>query len=118
MKLNSEPIVATTCFQDIGADRMQDNIYRLCYSGSTETLDTYTMSSYRASQGLPYISIPLAHTVNIDPRRIYAANDASVGDLDGDGEYEIVLKRLLDDATGEYTCCRYGSDALYVVGSV
>mgnify|MGYP003092584645 FL=1 len=101
VKLNSEPIVATTCFQDIGADRMQDNIYRLCYSGSTETLDTYTMSSYRASQGLPYISIPLAHTVNIDPRRIYAANDASVGDLDGDGEYEIVLKRLLDDATGE-----------------
>ena len=39
--------------------------------------------------------------MNIDPRRIYAANDASVGDLDGDGEYEIVLKRLLDDATGE-----------------
>lgn len=100
VKLNSEPIVAATCFQDAEADRTQDNTYRLCYSGSTEILDTYTMSSFRASQGLPYISIPLANTMDIDSRWIYAANDASVGDLDGDGEYEIVLKRLLDGVVG------------------
>lgn len=29
----------------------------------------------------------------------YNINDASVGDLDGDGEYEIVVKRLANDAT-------------------
>lgn len=28
-----------------------------------------------------------------DPSLVYQANDAAVGDLDGDGEYEIVLKR-------------------------
>ena len=43
-----------------------------------------------------YISIPLskpADGVAPDGRRYtYSANDASVGDVDGDGEYEIILK--------------------------
>lgn len=43
-----------------------------------------------------YISIPLskpADGVTPDGRRYtYSANDASVGDVDGDGEYEIILK--------------------------
>ncbi|HEY0550769.1 MAG TPA: hypothetical protein VGF13_14280 [Verrucomicrobiae bacterium] len=34
----------------------------------------------------PYLSVPL----KLPPG--YSANDGSVGDLDGDGEYEIVLK--------------------------
>ncbi len=44
----------------------------------------------------PYISIPLDKPANfVDPNGNsypYTANDASVGDLDGDGEYEIILR--------------------------
>lgn len=99
VKLNGDPIIGSTNFQDTEADRTVDNTYRLCYSGDTETLDTYTMPARRASDGLPYISIPLASTTDVDPTRIYAANDASVGDLDGDGKYEIILKRLVAGAS-------------------
>jgi rhamnogalacturonan endolyase len=37
----------------------------------------------------------------------YEINDASVGDLDGDGEYEIVIKRLSVDATPSATTYHY-----------
>lgn len=37
----------------------------------------------------------------------YEINDASVGDLDGDGEYEIVVKRLSIDATPAATTYHY-----------
>ena len=95
VKLNEEPITLSTNFQDITADRNKDNTYRLCFAGSDETLDTYTITAVQASAGLPYISIPLAGTTGISSEYYYDANDASVGDLDGDGVYEIVLKRLL-----------------------
>ena len=107
VKLNQEPINHSTNFQDIHADRSVNNTYRLTYSGGETTLDSYTLTAQRASQGLPYVSIPLQSTVNIAAGLVYAANDASVGDLDGDGKLEIVLKRLVvhptssdDDETG------------------
>ena len=108
VKLNEEPITLSTNFQDITADRNKDNTYRLCFAGSDETLDTYTITAAQASAGLPYISIPLAGTTGISSEYYYDANDASVGDLDGDGKLEIVLKRLVvhpasssdDDETG------------------
>jgi len=37
----------------------------------------------------------------------YNLNDASVGDLDGDGEYEIVIKRLANDETAGSTNYHY-----------
>lgn len=95
VKLNTVPIANCTNFSDADADRNIDNTYRLCYAGSDETLETYTITAAQASQGLPYISIPLANTTGIHPVYGYAANDASVGDLDGDGYPEIILKRLV-----------------------
>lgn len=55
VKLNEEPITLSTNFQDITADRNKDNTYRLCFAGSDETLDTYTITAVQASAGLPYI---------------------------------------------------------------
>ena len=52
--------------------------------------------SYTPGQLKPYLTIPLdkpADGTTPDGRRYtYSANDASVGDVDGDGEYEIILK--------------------------
>lgn len=95
VKLNQEPISKSTCFQDAAANRSVDNTYKLCFAGSTEVLDTYTLPSSRSSAGLPYISIPIISSTDISAIHSYQANDISVGDLDGDGVYEIVLKRLL-----------------------
>lgn len=90
-KLNSRPVKSTTQFVDK-------------YSGSGEA--TYTVKSRNkkesASYTLPhdapcgYINIPLDTPVRgVDPfgtEYTYLANDASVGDVDGDGNYEIILK--------------------------
>ncbi|MET0355307.1 MAG: rhamnogalacturonan lyase [Cellvibrio sp.] len=59
----------------------------------------------------PYLSIPItapADDVTPDGQTYsYTANDASVGDLDGDGQYEIILKweptNAKDNSQGGYT---------------
>lgn len=105
VKINEEPIAATN-FLDLNISGSGDAVYRLTYSGSDNTLATYTMNEAQLSGKLPYISIPLADTQNVcsvEGMR-YEANDASVGDLDGDGTIEIIVKRLLahdgNDGTG------------------
>ena len=94
-----------TCYQDGSASKTADNIYRLTYTGSTETLSTFTLTKNQVAGGQPYISIPLADTKDVyedTSKIVYTANDVSVGDLDGDGEFEIVVKRLqsVKDADG------------------
>ena len=86
-----------TCYQDATASKTADNHYRLTYAGSTETLSSFTLMKAQVSGGLPYISIPLADTKDVyedTSKIVYTANDVSVGDLDGDGQFEIVVKRL------------------------
>lgn len=99
IKLNETPITKSTCFQDVTADLSTDNTYRLTYSDRNETLGIYTIKASQASKGLPYLSIPLESTGDIDAKYVYRANDASIGDLDGDGKNEIVLKRVLDSGS-------------------
>jgi rhamnogalacturonan endolyase len=43
----------------------------------------------------PYLVIPMRQVLG-DGEWAYAPNDASVGDLNGDGEYELVIKRERD----------------------
>ncbi len=101
VKLNETPIVNSTNFQDVTANRNIDNTYLLKLSDSQEVLDTYTIKAQQSSNGLPYISIPLRNTLNIHSVFPYKANDISIGDLDGDGRYEIILKRLIETNDGE-----------------
>ena len=68
----------------------------------------YTMSKEQMLEKRPYISIPLqsADDCSDYPSEFkYQANDCSVGDLDGDGQMEVVVKRLLTyyDADGNVT---------------
>lgn len=97
VKLNSAPITGKSNWQDKTADRTKTNAYRLTLSGSSETVGQYTMPAAQASAGLPYIQIDLKGTKDVCALDTiwYEANDVSVGDLDGDGVHEIVVKRLL-----------------------
>lgn len=78
-----------------------DIYYRLTY-GDQKTADNYIgeykMTQEQAKAKVPYISIPLKSTedcTSYTDEFKYQANDCSVGDLDGDGQMEIVVKRLL-----------------------
>ena len=97
--------IRATCYQDLKLDKKyytRDVTYRLTYTGSDETLSTFTFKKdlKQLSSGLPYISIPLKSTEDVyaGTDLEYQANDVNVGDLDGDGEFEIVVKRLQSPA--------------------
>ena len=107
VKLNEEPILATNFIDlTLPLSEAADASYRLTYSGSEQTIGSYTIAGEQIKGKLPYISIPLAETNSVCSLEgvSYQANDISVGDLDGDGKLDIVVKRLLaygdSDGTG------------------
>ena len=71
-------------------------------------LDSFLVDERIWQDKLPYLSIPLQSTEDVselvDVIR-YQANDMTVGDLDGDGVMEVIVKRLLTvyDANGNIT---------------
>ena len=96
-KLNASPITGT-CYQD-NTVLTSGVIYYLVPAGgdkNNDVMSTFTMQKEQLVDGLPYISIPLQSTEDVCdlPEIKYQANDCSVGDLDGDGQMEIVVKRL------------------------
>ncbi len=90
-QINKHPLKDATFFQDT-------------YAGTEPVLYTVkaregkTESSYRLPANAPsgYLNIPLNRpeggTTPAGQKYFYAPNDASIGDVDGDGEYEIILK--------------------------
>ena len=105
-----------TCFQDGSASKTSDNHYRLTYADSDSTLAAFTLTRQQVSGGLPYISIPLKDTKDVyenTDKIVYTANDVSVGDLDGDGEFEIIVKRLQSVKDDSGNIVSDGSGASY-----
>ena len=113
-KLKNKGIKAT-CYQHAALSASsipKDSVwYRLTYADAAsadEYIASYAMSKAQAAGKLPYIEIPLQPTDDCTdyPNLFkYQANDCSVGDLDGDGRMEIVVKRLLTyyNSAGEIT---------------
>ncbi len=86
MKLNRAPIDEVTSFIDATADLTKANAYfvRPLVKGREQTASqSFTLPANSTAR--QYLSIPLQTPTG------YTPNDASAGDLDGDGEYEIVL---------------------------
>jgi rhamnogalacturonan endolyase len=67
-----------------------DGVERAAVAGSEESL-TFSAEIAASSRDVP-LQIPAGGTTPSGESYTYTANDASVGDLDGDGQYEIVLK--------------------------
>jgi len=94
-RLNRQPITGATFLKAKATGK--DTAYRVAtVDGGQESGrkdGAFTLSTHADGQ---YVSIPLdrpAEGVTPDGQRYrYSANDASVGDVDGDGEYEIILK--------------------------
>ncbi len=89
VRLNDEPLAKGTNFIDRRADPGQTNTWfvRPVLNGlEQEASSTYLLAAN--SPVRPYLSILLKTPDG------YTPNDASVGDLDGDGEYEIVLHQV------------------------
>jgi rhamnogalacturonan endolyase len=101
VKVNGNPITNKTCFSDVGADLSRANSYfvRAVVDGlELDPSDAYVLPANASEE--QYISIPLRTPTG------YTPNDASVGDLDGDGEYEIVLHQTgasSDNASSGFT---------------
>ncbi len=77
-------------------------------------LDSVVIDSRLYSEKLPYLSIPLKSTEDVCSQTTYIkyqANDCSVGDLDGDGEMEVVVKRLLSVYNDNGECISDGTGA-------
>lgn len=92
VKLNLLPIEQTSDFVDKDVDFSKDNTWIL-KDNENNILSAYKISANQLSQ--PYLAIPIQSPpggiIDGNPYE-YTANDASIGDLDGDGEYEIILK--------------------------
>ena len=98
VKINKQPIKNSTNFQvpDQFVAASTDNSYQLRYTGSREEIDTYTLPAVQLADKRPYISIFLKETASdsrINDAEEYIINDGGVADLDGDGQYEILVVR-------------------------
>lgn len=82
-KLNKKPLLNETNFLDKTADKGKSYTYFVKSNTQHQVVDQ-DFAKYTANQK-PYFSIPLKTPAG------YTPNDASIADLDGDGEYEIIL---------------------------
>jgi rhamnogalacturonan endolyase len=81
-KITSTPVTASTNYLDAGAAAGAVYTVRAVVNGAEQAASP---ASLNFANG--YLDVPIS-----PPSSIYSANDASVGDVDGDGQYEIILK--------------------------
>ena len=91
VKINQKPLTKSTFYLDTTSlflDHIKE--YILKNASNHKLLARYKVT--RNNFEKPYLSIPIK-AVPGDSLWRYSPNDATIGDLDGDGEYEITLKR-------------------------
>ncbi|WP_091018513.1 MULTISPECIES: rhamnogalacturonan lyase [Paenibacillus] len=90
-KVNASPITNSTNLQDASGTSSSKYTVRAVVSGTEQAA-----SAVASVWGNNYLSVPLSvpagGTTPDGVAYTYSANDASAGDLDGDGEYELIVK--------------------------
>jgi len=90
-KVNAMPITNSTNLQDASGTSSSKYTVRAVVSGTEQAA-----SAAASVWGNNYLSVPLSvpagGTTPDGVAYTYSANDASAGDLDGDGEYELIVK--------------------------
>ncbi len=89
--MTGAPVPAGTNWTDRGAPAAATYAVRPVLAGVEALAADPPVQTFAAGQDVP-IQVPSGGTTPDGVSYTYAANDASVGDLDGDGSYEIVLK--------------------------
>ncbi|GAB3932689.1 rhamnogalacturonan lyase [Kribbella albertanoniae] len=103
VKVNKAPVSGATSFVDTGAPTGAKYVVRAVADGVERASkfaaeDSLTLNAVPGEAGIMASSrdvplqIPPGGRTPSGENYTYTANDASVGDLDGDGQYEIVLK--------------------------
>lgn len=105
VKITPAPIATTTDYVDSSADLAQANTYSVRpVRGGVEQAASAGATLPANAVVQQFLTVPLKRpaggTVDVPPgaptmNYTYSPNDASVGDLDGDGAYEVVLKSWL-----------------------
>lgn len=86
VRLNPAPLTNSTHFIDSAASPTQELLYAVALVVNGREIERYRSRTIPAHAPVqPYLSIPL------QTQSGYAPNDGSIGDLDGDGNLEIVL---------------------------
>lgn len=110
-RITEKPITTSTCYYDKYTDKRPADYKVEPVSPQGKVLQpvgTYTLSD---NAPIGYLNIPLDRPQDgVTPagqKYAYVPNDASIGDVDGDGEYEIILKwdpsNAKDNAHDGYT---------------
>ncbi|GGL06871.1 rhamnogalacturonan lyase family protein [Planomonospora parontospora] len=90
-KVNPTPVTGSTNHLDTGASADASYTVRAVINGAEQAASAPALRLANGYLDVP-ISPPSGGTTPDGVAYTYAANDASAGDLDGDGQYEIVLK--------------------------
>ncbi|OYP10543.1 hypothetical protein CFC35_40830 [Streptomyces sp. FBKL.4005] len=90
-KLNSAPITGSTNYVDAGAPDSADYTVRAVVGGVEQTPSEHAIQFRAGYKDVP-LTPPAGGTTPDGVSYTYEANDASVGDLDGDGRLDLVLK--------------------------
>lgn len=81
-KVNASPLTGATSYLDAGASSSASYTVRAVVNGAEQAASEASLTFANG-----YLDVPISK-----PGSDYVANDGSVGDLDGDGRLEIVLK--------------------------
>lgn len=85
VRLNAQPLVGATCFVDEQADLSHSASYFVSKSGAPIDPASGVKIGTKGAEPRNYLSIPMQTPEGFHP------NDCEPGDLDGDGEYELVV---------------------------
>lgn len=116
-KVNMAPIVDSTSYVDAGAAATAKYTVRAVVGGveGGDSANSRGAAGATATWAQPYLQIPLKTTA------MYRAGDISPGDLDGDGEYELVVKEERspqdssnDGVTGQPKFAAYELDGTFL----